>query len=36
MVVSAATVLAVSIYPGAVWAWRTAAGRVALPAPAPL
>jgi hypothetical protein len=36
MVVSAATVLAVLIYAGVVWAWRTAAGRVALPAPAPL
>jgi hypothetical protein len=36
MVVSAATVLAVLVYAGAIWAWRTAAGRVALPAPAPL
>jgi hypothetical protein len=33
MVVSAATVLAVLIYVGVVWAWRTAGGRVALPAP---
>jgi hypothetical protein len=33
MVVSAATALAVLIYAGAVWARRTAAGRVALPAP---
>ncbi len=33
MVVSAATVLAVLIYAGAVWAWRTAAGRAAVPAP---
>ena len=36
MVVSAATVLAVLIYAGGVWAWRTVAGRVALPAAAPL
>jgi hypothetical protein len=33
MVVSAATVLAVLIYAGAVWAWHTAARRVALPVP---
>jgi hypothetical protein len=32
MVVSAATVLAVLIYAGAVWVWRTAAARVVLPA----
>jgi hypothetical protein len=36
MVVSAATVLSVLIYAGAVWAWRMTADRVALPAPAPL
>jgi hypothetical protein len=36
MVVSAATVLAVLIYAGAVWARQTVAGRVTLPAPAPL
>jgi hypothetical protein len=36
MVVSAATVLAVLIYAGAVWVWRTTADRVAVPAPAPL
>lgn len=32
MVVSAATVLAVLIYAGAIWAWRVAAARVELPA----
>lgn len=36
MVVSAATVLAVLIYAGAVWAWRTALARAAAPQPAPL
>lgn len=36
MVVSAATVLAVLIYAGAVWAWRIAAARPAVPQPAPL
>jgi hypothetical protein len=34
MVVSAATVLAVLIYAGAVWAWRTVAARAASPAQA--
>lgn len=36
MVVSAATVLAVLIYAGAVWAWRLAVSRAAVPQPAPL
>lgn len=36
MVVSAATVLAVLIYAGGVWAWRTAVARAAAPQPAPL
>jgi hypothetical protein len=36
MVVSAATVAAVVTYAGAVWAWRTVAARVALPARAPV
>lgn len=36
MVVSAATVLAVLIYAGAVWAWRTALARAAAPQAAPL
>jgi hypothetical protein len=36
MVVSAATVLAVLIYAGAVWAWRIAVSRAAVPQPAPL
>lgn len=36
MVVSAATVLAVLVYAGAVWAWRAAAPRATLPASAPL
>ncbi|HEX4753451.1 MAG TPA: hypothetical protein VH268_11165 [Solirubrobacterales bacterium] len=35
MMVSAATVAAVVIYAGAVWAWRTAASRVGLAAEAP-
>jgi hypothetical protein len=36
MVVSAATVAAVMIYAGAVWAWRTALARAATPQPASL
>lgn len=36
MVVSAATVLAVLLYAGAVWAWRTALARSTAPRPAPL
>jgi hypothetical protein len=36
MVVSAATVLAVLIYAGGVWAWRTALARAAVAPPAPL
>jgi hypothetical protein len=36
MVVSAATVLAVLIYAGAVWAWRIAVSRAPVPQPAPL
>jgi hypothetical protein len=36
MVVSAATVLAVLTYAGAVWAWRTAVARSAAPATAAL
>ncbi|HEX3359560.1 MAG TPA: lysylphosphatidylglycerol synthase domain-containing protein [Solirubrobacterales bacterium] len=36
MVVSAATVLAVLIYAGAVWAWRTALARAAAPQAAPV
>jgi hypothetical protein len=36
MVVSAATVLAVLIYAGVVWAWRTAVARATVPQPAPL
>jgi hypothetical protein len=36
MVVSAATVLAVLIYAGAVWVWRTVGSRATLPVEAPL
>jgi protein-S-isoprenylcysteine O-methyltransferase Ste14 len=36
MVVSAATVLAVLIYAGLVWAWRTALARAPVPQPASL
>jgi hypothetical protein len=36
LVVSAATVVGVLLYAGAVWVWRTAATRVALPAATPM